>query len=621
MDNQEIAAFFRDTQVNIEGNRALREPQRDAYRKTREHFAESTTAGYVQLPVGCGKTGLMGVTPFGISRGRVLIVVPNLTIRDNVMRELDISNPNCFYRKRGVFEPQDGPFLAELRRGANVHDSDAAHIVVANIQQFAREGSRWYEQFNRDYFQMILVDEGHHNVAASWSRLFEYFGDALVISYTATPMRSDGQQVFGQRLYAYSYARSMMMRFIAPIDAVFVKPERISFTIEGENRVVGIDEVLEMREKNWFSRGVALSEASNRHIANAAISKLNEVREHGRPRQIIAVACSIRHAEQVAGIFRESGLRTDVLHSRLPKETRDDIEARLRSGATDAVVQIQILGEGYDLSTLSVAAVFRPYRSLPPYIQFVGRVLRLATPDIPDSPGNRTFLVSHVGMNDERWWEDFRQFDQDDQSFFQEFLVGEHDEEVEGDGEERTRLSLRPFMRILDETVRTYIQRGFLREVDEQLIGEVFEAIRSKGFEPSEFGLDEDVVRARLEMAAQAEIEVQATPLLVQPQRRREALRQRLPQEARSIAHTVASRLDLNLGGGDLIRHFPGRGTSNSSILVTLAAKMQNEKMGIQSKMRSEASLEQVEEAVAASADLADALTAFVRSKLAGTGD
>jgi superfamily II DNA or RNA helicase len=259
--------------------------------------------------VGCGKTGLIGLAPFGVAKGRVLIVVPNVTIRATVLRELDISDPNCFYSKRGIFVPQTGPYISELKIGANLHDCDAAHMIVANIQQFAGQNNKWYEKFPRDYFKMILVDEGHHNVAETWQRLFSYFQDAMVVSFTATPMRSDGQQVFGRRLYSFSYTRSMMMGFIAPIDAIFVWPEDVTFTIQGNTQTLTLNEVLEMREHDWFSRGVALSETCNRHIANAAVLKLREIRQFGTPRQIIAVACSINHAEQVAGLFRDPSLR------------------------------------------------------------------------------------------------------------------------------------------------------------------------------------------------------------------------------------------------------------------------------------------------------------------------
>ena len=199
MDNRDIERFFSDTEVSIWRNQSLREPQMDAYFAIREHFNGSNMPCYVQLPVGCGKTGLMGLSPFGIAKGRVLIIAPNLTIRENIRRELNVGDPNCFYGKRGVFVPRDGPYLSELKTGANIHDCDAAHIVVANIQQFARARNRWYESLPTDFFDMILVDEGHHNVAETWTRLFAHFEKAKVISFTATPMRADGQVVSGTR--------------------------------------------------------------------------------------------------------------------------------------------------------------------------------------------------------------------------------------------------------------------------------------------------------------------------------------------------------------------------------------------------------------------------------------
>jgi len=614
MDNQEIADFFANTRVNVFNNSALRYPQQEGYTAIVQHFEEKTTPCYVQLPVGCGKTGLMGLTPFGVSDGRVLIVAPNLTIRDNIVRELNISDTNNFYNKRGVFVPENGPFLSELKTGANHHDCDNAHIVVGNIQQFAGENNRWYEHFDRDYFRMILVDEGHHNVAESWRRLFDYFQNAKVISYTATPMRSDGQVATGERVYSFSYARSMMMRYISTVDAVYVSPEEVTFTVQGETKTLTLDEVREMREHDWFSRGVALSEKCNRHIVQASIKKLEEVRAHGTPRQIIAAACSIRHAKQVAALYSEYGLKSEVLHSNLSKEDRERVEAALRNGQIDVIVQVNILGEGYDLGSLSVAAVFRPYRSLSPYIQFLGRILRLAVPDVPDSPGNHVYIVSHVGLNDERWWEDFRQFDKEDQQFFEELT----EEQVEGDGTgERTpRMTLRPFMRILNETVRKYVQKTFLREIDDTMVNEVMTTIRNAGFDPSEFGLDEQMMRRRLEMAARGAREIQASPRPVQPQQRREALKPLVAQDARSIADVVANRLNIKHAGRDLLRHFPGRGQHNAAILVALASGAQNKAMGIDSGDRNNASIEQLEKALEATPDITDSLTALVRQKL-----
>lgn len=611
MDSSEVARFFSSTTVSIWENPSLREPQMEGYYATREHFKVSDEPGYVQMPVGCGKTGLMGLVPFGIAKGRVLMIAPNLTIRENIRRELNVSDPNCFYTKRGVFVPTDGPFLSELKTGANIHDCDAAHIVVANIQQFVGSRNRWYEAFPADYFDMILVDEGHHNVAETWRRLFAYFQKAKVVSFTATPMRADGQVVSGKRLYRFGYARSMVMGFISQIDALFVKPTELTFTVEGETRRLDIDEIMRMRERDWFSRGIAASEECNRSIVNASVQQLHHVRSLGSPRQLIAVACSIRHATQVAALYKELGLRVEVLHSQLTTEERDRIEASLRSGLTDVVVQVSILGEGYDLPSLSVAAVFRPYRSLSPYVQFVGRILRLAQPDTPYSPANHVYLVSHVGLNDERWWKDFTNFDKDDQEFFQEYLQGEL--EIEGEGDESPRLTLRPFMRVLNEVVQSYQRQGYLKKIDDVMIRDLFDTIRGKGFEPTEFGLTEEMVRTRLSAAA-SEGSVSAFNPVIQPQERREALKGRLQQEARSIADAVLNRLELPHRGRELCSCFSG--SFNAEIVIRLANAAQNEIMGLDSGQRGSADVDQLKGALDASPDVADKLTSIVRGKL-----
>ncbi len=621
MTNDQIASFFRDTKVHIYGNAGLREPQIGGYHAIHQHFEESREPCYVQLPVGSGKTGLIGITPFGLADGRVLVVTPNLTIRDTVQRELDISSPNCFYLRRGVFVPSKGPFISELKTGANLHDCDNAHIVVANIQQFSGANNRWYEKFPRDYFKLVLVDEGHHNVAETWRRLFEYFSDALVVSFTATPLRSDGQKIAGTRVYNFTYTQSMLMGFISPIDALHVTPQSITFTAEGRTNTYSLDEVLAMRDRDWFSRGIALSEVCNRGIVQAAVSKLAEVRRLGSPRQIIAAACSIRHATQVAALFHEYGLRAEVLHSDQDEDTQKGVKASLESGDLDVIVQVQMLGEGFDLGSLVIAAVFRPYRSLSPYIQFVGRILRLANPSNPSSPGNHVYLISHVGLNDERWWTDFTNFDREDQQFVSEYLTAT-DATIVDDGA-GPRLTLRAFMRVLNETVDKYVQKGFLKEVNQQMVFEILDTIRNKGFDPLEFGLTEEVMMRRLQLTAAAEREVAPFQAPVQPQRQKEALRIRAQQDARSIADTVLNRLDLRHGGRELIRVFGqrGGGNTNVSILIPMALGAQNKRMGVESGGgRDAASIEQFQAGLDAAADIVDELTALVRGKLKKDG-
>ena len=125
-------------------------------------------------------------------------------------------------------------------------------------------------------------------------------------------------------------------------------------------------------------------------------------------------------------------------------------------------------------------------------------------------------------------------------------------------------------------------------------------------------------MRLRLEVGAQAEREVPSFDPLIQPQRRKEALKRRVYQDSRSIADTVSNRLELRHSARDLLRYFPGRGDTNIAILITLASGFQNKEMELSGGKRHEASAAHFERALAAAADIADALTAAVREKMAG---
>lgn len=136
----------------------------------------------------------------------------------------------------------------------NRYDTDEAHIVVTNIQQLqSRTG--WLEQFPKDYFDLIIVDEAHHNVAESWQEVFRYFNNAKIISLTGTPFRSDGAPVEGDEIYRYSLSRAMEKGYIKQVIREEAQPQRIWFTYEGSNEELTLEEVLEMKEQAWFSRG------------------------------------------------------------------------------------------------------------------------------------------------------------------------------------------------------------------------------------------------------------------------------------------------------------------------------------------------------------------------------
>lgn len=59
MIDEKIARFFNSARLHIQSNPNLRDPQVEGWFRTRQHFRNSSEHAIIQIPVGCGKTGLL----------------------------------------------------------------------------------------------------------------------------------------------------------------------------------------------------------------------------------------------------------------------------------------------------------------------------------------------------------------------------------------------------------------------------------------------------------------------------------------------------------------------------------------------------------------------------------
>lgn len=609
--------------ANIAKNGNLREPQIEAHKHVRKHFEQSNEHAVIQIPVGCGKTGIIATLPFGIATGRVLVVTPNLTLRTNVAEALDVTNSKCFLRRTGVLRSFDrGPYVAILDGDdANLDDCMRSHFVVTNIQQLSSKADRWLPKFPPNFFDMILVDEGHHNAAPSWRRVFERFPLAKVVSLTATPFRSDNKRVEGEVIYRYKFTQAMMNGYIKKIVSANVAPEELYFTYRGEERRHTLEEVLALREEQWFRRGVALAEECNRNIVELSIKKLRLLRARTNYKhQIIAVACSVDHARQIRALYEERGIRALEIYSEMDEEKQAEVIERLRQGTIDCIVQVQMLGEGFDHPPLSVATVFRPYRSLSPYIQFVGRVMRVVVPDQADHPDNIGVVVSHVGLNNDELWNDFREFDLDEQEEVHQWLTEVEDGGLSGDEDPAAEGGGRPRrfdqgMRVDDEIVSKFLETHFLDPNDDRVLDRIL-AQQIPGT-PLTVGslMSRDALRTKLKEQAGSDTEHERIP--VSPQRRRQAMRTRLAERTKSVAARVLQDLRLAPAGREIGRALSeSRGRSNGKAVIALTSARTNTFIGIGKKKRAEMTGEQAERAFEALDRVGDELVAELRAAM-----
>lgn len=544
--------FFVSTAANIEGNTNLRDPQRDGFLRALEFFQNGGTKAIIQLPVGCGKSGLASILPFGIAKGRVLIIAPNLTIKDELLKSLDITNrQKCFWRRMQVLGDQDmvsGPYVCTLETG-NLSVCEKSHIILTNIHQLATNVDKWLNRFPDRFFDMIIVDEAHHGAAASWKRVFEKFPEAKVVNLTATPFRSDRQEIEGELVFRYPFKSASIKGYIKKLLASYVAPTELTFTVKGEERTFTLDEVLAMKEEEWFSRGVALSDPCNVSIVDNSLDKLEQLRQSGTRHQLIAVACSINHAQRIRSLYNERGYNAGIIHSNLEAEEQESVLRELRNGVLDCIIQVQMLGEGFDHQKLSVAAIFRPFRSLAPYIQFVGRILRVIVQNDPNHPDNYGHIVTHVGLNLDEQLRKFKQFENDDQKFWEEVTGGNEPEPPREVVSGEARMKLHEDMVVNSEIVDRVFEEDFSTAEDIDIIQELEKRLESLGLDPS---LAKQLYEKSRQQPAGPRKAAAAQPFSVIPAKQWQEARKRLDEEAKRTAKLLLNRTGLQPEGTEL---------------------------------------------------------------------
>ncbi len=610
--NRPVEAFFLDLDFKIDGNEYLRDPQRDGYLRTYEFFRKGKNKAILQIPVGCGKTGLAALLPLGLAEGRVIVIAPNLTIKDGLFDAMDITNrQKCFWRKAAVLSPEQmmsGPLACTLDSG-NLSVATKSHLIITNVHQLATNVDKWLTQFPDDFFDMIIVDEAHHSAAASWQKVIDRFPKAKVILLTATPFRSDRQELDGELVFRYPFRNATLKGYIKRLKASYVAPSTIELGFnDASGRTYTLDEVLELKREDWFSRGVALARLCNQHIVDSSLQKLEELRQSGTQHQLIAVACSINHAREIRSLYQERGFTADVIHSKQSEDEQAAILAALRNGSLDCIIQVQMLGEGFDHPKLSVAAIFRPFRSLAPYIQFVGRIMRVVVQNDPGHPDNVGHIVTHLGMNLDERLKEFKEFENDDQAFWDKVIGGEEPEVPQNvlDGTARLRASDRVVVH--GEIVESLWEEDFTSVEDTQIVEDLRERLKLLGLDASKA---EEMVR----MAQQAPMRkgAAAEPFAVQPQREWEEARRRTQEQAKRLANILLNHVELTQAGTELVYKYKSlklTGKSNYICALMMVNKEIERRLG---KERAAASLEEFRGVLDNLDDLLQALVRRVR--------
>ena len=312
----------------------------DALAATR---AKGYRVGLVVLATGLGKTYLAAFDSQSFSR--VLFVAHREEILTQAMAAFRAVRPKARF----------GKYSGQAR-------DIEAEILFASVQTLTR--APHLDRFASDAFDYIVVDEFHHAAAATYRRIIRHFNPAFLLGLTATPDRTDGDDLLGlceeNLVFRCDLWSGIEQELLSPF------------------HYFGVPDTVEYAQIPWRSGRFDESALTDAVATQArAENALEQLAIRGGQRTI-GFCVSRRHADFMARFAHERGLRAVAVHSGETSAPRSSALKALGAGQVDIIFAVDMFNEGVDVPSIDTVLMLRPTESLVVWFQQLGRGLRRA---------------------------------------------------------------------------------------------------------------------------------------------------------------------------------------------------------------------------------------------------
>lgn len=352
---------------NIKG---LRPPQIGAIHAVHQHWTVSDEVGTVVMPTGTGKTEAMLSVLISIPCHKILIIVPTDALRTQIANKFltlgILKDVDCRILKEGALFPIVG-VLRHIPKDVDEVDAffEKCHAVVTT-SSIAGQCSGELQQRIASHCPFLFIDEAHHSEAPTWSAFKGKFALQRVLQFTATPFREDGKLLDGKIIYTYPLKKAQEEGYFKPIQ---FKPVSV-FELAKADEAIAEKAVQQLRE-----------DAAHNHILMARVGTID------RAKKVFSI---YEKYEEFNPVQIHTGIKS--------AKEREKIRQKILSGESKIVVCVDMLGEGFDLPELKIAAFHDIKKSLAVTLQLAGRFTR-SRPDL----GQATFIanIADVSVRDE----------------------------------------------------------------------------------------------------------------------------------------------------------------------------------------------------------------------------
>ena len=239
-------------------------------------------------------------------------------------------------------------------------------ILFATFQVMSRRR----KLFDRKYFDVLLVDEGHHSMADSYAATVRYFRARFRYAMTATPNRLDLRDIrslFGQEVYSKPLAAALAEELLPKVVYKYFLESRGRLASEA---VKGRRASRRLLDRKFFAP--RSSPERDQKIADEIVKEMGGL---AHPRALVFCQ-TVAACDEMVGYLTARGVRAAAVHNKVADDDQEERLEALRAGEVQAVVSRDILNEGKDLPAVHLVAVVRSTASRTIFEQQIGRGLR-----------------------------------------------------------------------------------------------------------------------------------------------------------------------------------------------------------------------------------------------------
>ena len=254
---------------------------------------------------------------------------------------------------------------AELEKGST-HADKSANCIVASIQSMYRENR--LNSYDKNAFDVIIVDEAHHIAADTYQKVISYFRDAKLLGMTATAKRADKidlMNYFDSIAYTASIKDAIESGYLSDI-----KIETVPIKVD----------LSEVRTLHGDFDPNELSSALKPYLQKVA-EKLKTIKD---TRKTLVFMPLISIAKEFKEICDRNGISAKEVHGTSPD--RKEILESFNKGEFSTLISTMMLTEGYDEPSIDCIINLRPTKSEGLFTQMIGRGTRLF-------PGKENLLI------------------------------------------------------------------------------------------------------------------------------------------------------------------------------------------------------------------------------------